>query len=64
MCAQNLKLAKFLSEQNTLKAYSILQLSRIVKLSVPMDDFFSQANHFLASDKKDWINDCLLELPR
>ena len=64
LCRERLKLVSYLSSKDVEGAYQVLQISRVLILPVEIPSFLAAAKHFLASDKSDWIEECLKVLPK
>ena len=63
MHADSLRLARYLCSRRVDNAYDILQLSRVCETPTAVGYLLAVGRHFLASDKKTWVHECLLELP-
>ena len=63
MHAESLHLARFLCSKKGVRAYDILQLSRVCEVPPKAENLLTVAKHFLMSDKQRWVHECLLELP-
>ena len=63
MHAESLHLARFLCSKKGVRAYDILQLSRVCEVPPKADHLLTVAKHYLKSDKHKWVHECLAELP-
>ena len=58
-----LNLARYICINKIEKAYGALQLTRLVGAPTNIPSFITTVKYFLASDKSDWVEDCLNEIP-